>query len=100
MSPASCRSWSREQGWLLLLLPEKQQPWMEISGLPQRGTLPLPGFCPSPLAWLLTPPSTANGHTVQPYLSPLPLEGLCWLNTYGRLGLHDAQLCSEMGWEP
>lgn len=37
-----------ELGWRLLLLSGKREPWMEISGLPQRGKLSLPWLLPLP----------------------------------------------------
>lgn len=68
MSPLPAGAW--ERGWLPLQLPGKQKPWMEISGLPQRGQLPFPGFCPSPLAWLLTRHPLLLDKRLRPSLSP------------------------------
>lgn len=65
-----------ELGWLLLRLPGKQKPWMEISGLPQRGKLSLLWLLPLPSGPAPNRACTANRKTCLSLPEPrFPSEG-------------------------
>lgn len=97
-----------ELGWHLLLLSEKQEPWMEISGLPQRGKLSLPWLLPLPSCWAPNPghPLLVHKHFWALPEPCFPLGG-CRLGCFhwddsptvlrkGAGGVHERDCCCHM----